>query len=970
MTDRSARLFGVPPGVDFPAAVAGGVRTLVRPGHPEDFARISLVANTRRMARAIADALAADGPILLPRIETLVDLTEHLPGSETPPLRRQFELTRLVEALISADESAGAHASSFDIAGSLAELIDEMAGEGVAFERLQELDLGGMSEHWHRSLAFLELAGSYLSAAGTKDAGSRQHQAAIAMIARWAADPPKDPVVLAGSTGSRGSTFLLLEAVARLERGFVVLPGFDFDLPEESWDRLHEDHAQFRYGKLLRALGVSPGDVVRWGPSPQSSGRNALLSLALRPAPVTDTWRKEGARIRDLHSALADVSLIEAASSRHEANAIALGMRAAVGAGKSAMLVTPDRKLSRQVTAALQRWGIVPDDSAGQPLALSAPGRLLRQVAGAFSHRLSADAALAILNHPLTASGSSDRGPHLLMVRDLEIWLRRRGAAYLDRRLAQEWSLEDDRRLRAPWVDWAISCLPGPKDGLFELGALTAELIERTARLCAGAHATGAGELWEKAAGAAARLAVDHLLAEAGASGPVTPARFERILVSVLSEEIREPIQARGDVRIRGTMEVRADTADLVILAGLNEGVWPSMPTADPWLNRSLRRQAGLLLPERRIGLSAHDFQIAFGAAEVWLTRSLRDSDSPTVPSRWLNRLTGLVGGLDSANGGAALAKMRKRGEQWLDLGAGVDRRLGEVPPAPRPAPIPPETARPRRIRVTEVQTLIRDPYAVYARNILRLRPLPPLRRRPDAAMRGTVLHRVMERFVRAGIPPDDGEARRCLRETALEVIAREVPWAETRELWSARLMQLADTLIQWEREFAGARARAAFETDGCLELADPPMKLVGKADRIDVLHNGSAVIVDYKSGSLPTQKQIEFFDRQLALEALMVEQGAFAEIGRRPATWVIHIGLGSKAARRDYPVGSGSDRAIDTNQVLAEFRRLMAAYHAPDQAFVARRAMETVQYPGDFDHLSRFGEWDESIPANEEHLK
>ena len=189
-----------------------------------------------------------------------------------------------------------------------------------------------------------------------------------------------------------------------------MLPGLDDTMPPAVWDAIADpltaqDHPQYRLGRLLRDLGVEPARVIPWIDAPPPSvARNAVISLALRPAPVTDQWLVEGQLLPNLPSAMDGVSLVEAASPRAEALAIALILRQAAEDGTTAALISPDRTLTRRVAAALARWGIRPDDSAGIPLNQTAPGRMLRHVVRMFGVRPSSDALLVLLKHPLTAS--------------------------------------------------------------------------------------------------------------------------------------------------------------------------------------------------------------------------------------------------------------------------------------------------------------------------------------------------------------------------------------------------------------------------------------------------------------------------------------------------------------------------------------------------------------------------------------
>ncbi|HHC29913.1 MAG TPA: double-strand break repair protein AddB, partial [Rhodobacterales bacterium] len=579
-------------------------------------------------------------------------------------------------------------------------------------------------------------------------------------------------VIAAGSTGSRGATKDFLRAVSRLPQGAVILPGFDFDMPAKVWRELFkageagalgaEDHAQFRFVKLLASLEMEPGEVRLWADdSPPNARRNAFVSLALRPAPITDQWQQEGPSFGGVDTVTREMSLIEAPSPRAEALAIALVLREAAARGEEAALITPDRRLTRQVTAALDRWRIEPDDSAGLPLPLSPPGRLLRHIAELSGAKLTGADLLALLKHPLANTGSDARGDHLRHTRDLELDVLREGMAWVTTGALDAWAQK--RPDRGAWAHWVNSII---RD-LAETGTRAlAEHVDHTLalaeRLAAGPDGKGSGALWDKEAGREARRICDELVREAPHGGDFAPSDYRDLFVSVLNRgEVRDPVQPHPGVRIWGTLEARVQGVDLVILAGLNEGSWPETPPPDPWMNRKMRAEAGLLLPERRIGLSAHDFQQAIAAKSVVLSRSVRDEESQTVPSRWINRLTNLMKGM-SAEGERALEGMRERGAYWLAL-AGALEAADPVAPAPRPSPQPPVTARPTQLSVTQITKLVRDPYAIYANKILRLRPLNPLAQTPDASWRGTILHRIMERFV-AETPPEeapaDGKAR------------------------------------------------------------------------------------------------------------------------------------------------------------------------------------------------------------------
>ncbi|WP_146347698.1 double-strand break repair protein AddB [Falsiphaeobacter marinintestinus] len=963
----AARVFAVPPGVDFPNALIEGLVNRLSGHPPEAMARLELVVNTRRMARRIRDIFDAGPPRLLPQISLLTDLGEkaafdRLPPA-IPPLRRRLELTQLVARLLDQQPDLAARSSLFDLADSLADLIDEMQGEGVPAQVIRDLDVSDLSGHWARAQTFINIADTFIETDHDNlDAQARQRKVVESLIERWQAEPPQHPVILAGSTGSRGTTLMLMEAIARLPQGAVVLPGFDFDQPDAVWHSLgdallSEDHPQFRFWKLMRALDLTPGDVMPWtetlAPAP---ARNRLISLALRPAPVTDAWMTEGPHLTDLDTAVSGVTLIEAPSPRAEALAIALRLREAAETGQTAALITPDRMLTRQVSAALDRWDIVADDSAGQPLHLSPPGRFLRHVAGLFTQKLSGEMLLTLLKHPLCHSGAG-RNDHLLHTRDLELDLRRNGPPYPDPDSITAFTVRCKTTPPEDWIGWLAThfCDQHVLDAL-PLADWVSRLRTLAEQIAAGSLETGSGGLWDKNAGQKALSVMTSLEDEARYGGEMSAHDFADLLGALLSgEEVRDRDAPIGNIMIWGTLEARVQGADLLILGGLNEGSWPEPARPDPWLNRQMRDRAGLLLPERRIGLSAHDFQQAVAAPEVWLTRATRSEDAETVASRWLNRLTNLLEGLPDQNGPGVLADMRARGETWLSW-AGALEDITPTTPAVRPAPRPPVDARPRRLRVTDIKRLIRDPYAIYARDVLKLRALDPLVQSADALLRGNVVHDVLEAFIKA---VRDGTAtleRDVFLTMAREELEKQVPWPTARVLWLARLERVASDFLSAERRRHDDGGPARFEQSAKLTLTDPDFEIVGRADRIDRALDGALRIYDYKTGAPPTRDQQAKFDKQLLIEAAMAEQGGFGDLAAAPVSEAIFLGVGT--SYREVPAPLNDE---PPTKVLADLTQLLAAYLDPEQGFTSRRMLHKDTDIGDYDQLARFGEWDRS---------
>ncbi|MTH65228.1 double-strand break repair protein AddB [Paracoccus shanxieyensis] len=966
-------VFALPCGADFPGAFADGLIARMRHRPPQDMARVTVFANSGQSLLALRDALIWRGPLLLPQLRLLADLGG---GGATAPLARRLELGRLIDAALRAQPDLAQGQSVPELATSLAGLMAEMQLEGLDAAALERIDAGDHAQHWGRALAFLKIAAGYYLTDPPQDREARQRAEAERLAAAWARGEglPQDPVIVAGSTGSHGATRDFMQAVARLPLGAVVLPGYDPDLPAAVWQGLEttEDHPQARHAPFVRDFGPLPEWVHGTAPDP---ARNRLISLALRPAPVTDQWIDEGPHLGDLIPATQHLTLLEAEQPGEEAEAIALVIREAVQRSQPVTLIAADRMLTRRVQSALDRWTIIPDDSAGQPLPLTAPGLFLRHVADLYGAELMIDGLLVLLKHPVTATGlgAEYRRQHNRHTRDLELRLRKRGPAFPDGDALRDWASRGDEHSK-PWGLWLAGLLdrivPLAADkGPRPLAARLADLRALAQDLAAGPTGDAeASELWAKASGDQARATLDHLQSHASLGHDLRAGEFRDLLYTQLQGgAVRQDVASHALVRFRGPREARTEAvgaaAGLVILAGLNEGGWPQALPPDPWLSRPMRSAAGLTLPERQVGLAAHDFQQAVGAGQVILSRAHRDADAETIPSRWLNRLVNLLGGLPDQNGRQALAQMRARGQVWLDLAAAQARPRHALAPARRPSPIPPSPAL-AQMSVTEVRTLIRDPYAVYARRVLGLNALDPLRPEPDAADRGNALHDIMDQFLTT--LPNDPETPQAMQARLLAitdaVLARDVPWPSARLFWRARIAAVADRLMTDEAARLTQGRPVVVEERGKLPVPGFQFALTAKPDRLDLLGDGRVQVYDYKSGKPPTDKQIAHFDKQLPLEAAMVEQGAFGRIGPVPVAGISYIQLGGegKTEARDFGPGYAQE-------TWAGFVDLIRRYLLGERGFTARLAMERSDHASDYDHLSRHGEWDTTEPATPE---
>lgn len=970
------RLYSIPAGRPFLDDLARGLVGAVG-RDPLALAEAEVLLPTRRAARAFSEAvLAASGETasLAPRVRAIGDLDTEgvatasdlgafkaalsLPPAATDADRR-LTLARLIHAR---DRARGEASWTAALAGAdaLSAFFESVETEDVDLTLLADVFPEQYAAHWEDALAFLKIAAeawpAHLAEQELLDPARRRRLAVEAYAEELEFAPPERPIILAGSTGSMPAVARLMLAVARAPRGCVVLPGVDLDLDEAAWSQVDERHLQGGLRALLNRPGFGGREAVRpWPASPSGdelTPRRALLSAALRPADATETLREAAdALAPKAAEAVGGISILAAEDETNEALAVALMVREALETPERRVLVvTPDRGLARRISSALRRWGVDADDSAGREAYRSTAGAYLERAAALVADPSDPVAFLSFCRHPLARfSLPADRV----------------GAAVarLDR------NLRDHRRQETPEEMRKRAAGEKPPDDVAAvIGAVRAALPESIGgaagealdahlafaeRLAATETLDGPTALWSAHGGAAIALALAEArpaLAEMAAFEAREYGQFFRRLLAGLAIRPRSAEHPR--VLILGPLEARLQTADLVILSGLVEGVWPKAAAEDPFLSRPMRKELGLPSPERRIGLAAHDFAQLASAPEVRLTYAKRAGGKPARPSRFIIRLENLIGS-DALKAARPAAPLHGRWAAALDRCARPDR-------ARAPAPRPPLEARPRALSASDLATLARDPYAIYAKKVLRLKPLDPVDMEIDARLRGTVIHTALEDFGRAAQAGAAPDAARLLEFFEDALTENRVP-DDLRALWRPRLEKALRWLAENDRAFLEGRI-ALLEEKGEIVYADlpgGPFTAHAKADRIDRAQSGAFIIWDYKTGRAATAPEMKAgLAPQLPLEALILESGGYEALGAGRVEAVGYIRLtGAGEGGEDKRVEGGK-----WEEVLQAAREglpsLLAQYDDPQTPYLSQPRARVRTDFGDYDRLARRPEW------------
>lgn len=904
------------------------------------------------------------------------------------------------------------------LARALAELLDAIETEERDWADLDNLQTGEHALWWQLTAEFLKIASAFWPSRleELKRSSPAKHRAAIlrSEARRIGEREHKGPVIVAGSTGSVPAAAELIAAISRLPNGTVVLPGLDTSMPDDQWDIVGEEsfdgkpdpasrsHSQFGLSKLLKKIGVMRDDVGIIGDVPADLAfRAAAISQALVPAEATDHWSewRDGVDLEALRGAFADVSLIEAANEREEAVAIAIALRLALqkpgrnGNAAQAALITPDRALGRRVTAELARFGILADDSAGSALSGTPQGTLTQLLLESTLRPGDPVAIVGLMKHPLMRLGlpaddlrTAIDALEVLALRGgvgemdismLEPLLETQLAALAEERHTPQWRnslpegaieiARDVARRITDAVEPLVSAFVHRRaDGrglttkmpLSEWAARTGKALEALAIDERGDLAA----LWSGEAGEQLSSLLGEVMETDGQIDADGPQWIDIVMALTTGGAVKPRSLAHPRVFIFGTLEARLQSVDTMILGGLNEGSWPGQTVNNPFLSRSMKTDMGLEPPERRIGQLAHDFEMACGTRNLILSRSLRQGATPTVASRWLQRLLAL-GGKAFADG------LKTRGEDYRHWAALIDEGENQSP-AKRPAPRPPAELQPVKYSFSEVGRLRRDPYSIYARRILKLDPLSPFNEDPGARERGNLYHAIIDRYTREGHKPGSNVSRESMMRITEELFDAEQLPPHIDRVWRPRFVEVAKAFLDWEEKRAPEVRSTVTEVGGGWEIPETGIHVVGRADRIDIMASGVADIIDYKTGSSPTPPQARsLLEPQLALEAAVLKAGGFKSVGAQQPGDLIYVRLkpgdrfkpdrvnneGTTATARNQPK-SAIDLAQDS---IDQLTRFVLKLRNGDAGFASRLVpFAQGDFGGEYDHLARVAEW------------
>lgn len=1013
-TTGAPKVWTIPPGADFLGALAATLaeQTGLR-DNPAALADALIYVPNSRSARALALALykAAGGKTILPPdIRTLGDLENDEPpsGAEEaltdlgPPLSASTRLGTLAMLVAKFYEARGIPlppASALAGARELGRLLDSAALTGdVDWSKLPTLvEDADLAVHWKDSVEFLKIVTAqwpeWLAQNGATEPFERRLIVAKAIAAALRQTPPKAQFIIAGSTGATPASRTLMQVATELSGGLVVLPGLDRDAPDQMWQEISArpqegfegapDHPQFSLAGTLQMLGLRAPDVPIWPgviDTPQASARRRLVHESLAPAIQTADWLK---RLKNMSApqseatfaanALSGLTVLEAVDDAQEALMAALCLREALETpGQTAALITPDATLARQVGAILKRWNVHVPPSGGIPLGRTRAGALML-LALNWARDTGHPVALAsLLKHP--ALGRDKASIALLetsYLRGARLWenIDSLIAALPARTEAAEESrhtkltpgaLENAHALLAPLQAIAKTATLFENPDAPVSGAVATESLIRLINALVGDDMAP----WSGNDGQSASACIEAAGEVTAQLSGLTIAGFAAILESLASvATVPDTAPSHPRLNIWGPLEARLQQPDRIILAGLNETVWPNRPPADAFLPRRFRKELGLPAPEARLGLAAHDFAQLATSPNVTMLYSARRDDAPAVASRWILRLKTLSeGALGKAEAQKALAPRPAHDPRiWAKA---LTKDTQTCPPGlAEPKPSPPVRARPAQLSVTRIDTLQRDPYSIYAGHILGLKKLDALNAPLDARPRGTAIHKALEDFENASTSLQNASA---LHQRFLDELQAAGEPSHLILSNRAPLGKAAEAYFNWWKERQKNLISVWPEVKGAIEfnIEGTPFKLTGIADRIEKQKDGTYVIIDFKTGEGKSRTQIvSGFEQQLPLLAILARDGKLKSTDQKTIPSALTSAFGYVSVRYDFKaslITKGAEDATElTDNAKETLLKLIGEYRKPDAEFrsIPRVAVKS-QYDGDYDRLARRAEW------------
>ncbi len=939
-------IFSIPLGLPFLKILA---IHLLKQYDAYTLARAIVYLPTRQACRTFRKVLfheAGNKALLKPRVIPLNELEEteialtSLKGCQfiadlpdaMPPARRVLILASLIQRVRTGLQQDISFSDAISIAHYLGNLIDEFHREELPLTQLERLKPSGKAaDHWTTLLDFLKILSHHwpaiLQENKVMDSTERHNSIVLFQAAEWETCPPSYPIIIAGSMGTISSTDHLIKVVSMLPQGQVILPGLQQGLDDLL---LPEYHPQFSLYSLLKRLKIS-SHAVKNIPNEKDLFMNRSSMFANS---FDETSLKEDQSISSV--LIENFLYAQCVHAQEELDIICLYAREGLQQGKKIACIVPHSTLAKRLHIELTKWGVQVSSAFQQPFKETLWGSFFCLTAAYFAEEFSYLNLLNILKHPLSQKFHKDahfferhilRNPSFSSPsHDLSVLLE---SALLSSDFKEfiKWFFERHSTISSfICLHEYVKCHQQVLEKLLSFSGESLEIYLKNHP----EHGEFFANFWQN-------------LTNFASSQKILMDNYEEFFKAFTDTlKIKHSSGGDSDIEILTPREARFVIADRLILADMNEGAWPTQDAPDPFFSMAMRQSIGLPSLEKRHGQSAHDFLQLCSIKEVLITRSLMVEGAATLPSPFLSLL---------------LSYLKEKGQilpepttikGWAKL---LNTTYQKQPIPHRPLPCPPVEMRPQRLSVTEIETLIKDPYSIYAKHVLKLRPLKSLTAPTDALNFGLLVHQFMETWVKEKYylhlkSPLITDKIFSLGQHLFSLYFAEAPY---KAFWEAKFKRIVTWLMTLPTTYFGDPILT--EVWGQATLGN--FTLFAKADRIDSTPEG-AVLIDYKTGHTPLDSHLEKQEFvQLPLEAVILQQGNFSGLSARVKALSFWSLGGTEGGHIRFYKGNLEELIESTRQGM---QQLLEAYQLPTTPYVALGGSEI--YPGPYDHLARVQEW------------
>ena len=467
----------------------------------------------------------------------------------------------------------------------------------------------------------------------------------------------------------------------------------------------------------------------------------------------------------------------------------------------------------------------------------------------------------------------------------------------------------------------------------------------------------GIDRLWSGEEGEAFSNFISELNLSSEALGNINPIYYQKFLSSLLQEKnlIRKNID-HPRLKILSPIEARLLNYDIAILGGFSEGFWPPHTPNGPWLNKQMRKTLGLPSLEHRSGQTAHDICQALGAQQILISRSHKRNDEPCVPSRWWYRLQLVLDNWEYKENSEDPSIFK----HLVDWSNKIDKPKDQEYCSP-PKPKPSIENRPRSLSVTEIGTLVRNPYEIYVKHILKISPIEKIGVEPDHENFGIFLHQVLEKYISNHHKNTTSLEKRkeALLSLAEKILSlKPFPhWIKT--LWLSRLKIISEWFLKKSLSKKVIEIFSEVKGSYTTQTKEGEFTLIGRIDRLELLDQKTLKIIDYKTGTPPSEKNIRNgYEPQLTLLALITIYGNLENIYLQTKElssieyWHIH---GKKEGGEVKRIRMGMKEIEEQHSLFKEF---IEKYQNPNQSYFCQINDKLISRFDKTEHLSRREEW------------